>query len=397
MGSLITILLRVFYVCLFPIFLLFPFLALAADVTLTPSLELKGEYDDNVSFLPRDEKADFLATLSPSLILDYDTELLNLDSKVAVSFLRYAEEKYLDTQNEYYELSGTYTAFERFQVRGEYSYVEDTTLESELEETGLIGVRSERERSKASGGVSYRMTELSDIGFDYTHSETDYDWPENVDYEYDGVTLSNNWRLRNNRDVLTIQSSYGLTDSSISKVDNYSLSAGWAHQFTESMDLKVFLGPRYTRIEYNPFEVNLPPEEPLTDTTWGVVADISLQQYGEKYTVTAGYNRDLGRSFSGETIETDKLYCSVARRIRRRTLIRFSGRLYFTKAEEETPTQDVRHFDIGSAIEHEITETLVLQFAYRYAYHNVKGLSFDDTYARNRIWVALILKFPEKY
>ena len=398
MGSVrIALVLKACCICLFLIAFCSPLIVVAGELTAVPAIELKGEYDDNVSFLPRNEKADFLATISPSLAVDYDTELLNLDSNIAVSFLRYADETYLDTENQYYELAGAYNMMEKVQLKGDFSYVEDTTLESELEETGLVGVRSNRERSKAGGGISYRVTEFSDIGFNYTHSETDYDWPGNVDYEYDVISLSYNQQLKNNVDVFTGEPYYSWTDSSTSIVNNYGLLAGWSHRYTETMNLTVFLGPRYTKIEYDPVALSLPPDEPLSETSWGLVADIALQKDGEKFTAIVGYNRDLGRSSSGESIETNKLYCKVTQNISRRLLARVSGNLYFTKSEGRFFDEDRRHFDIVPALNYKISEDHLIQFAYSYAYHNEKPQSIDRTYTRNRIWIALVLRFPEKW
>ena len=65
--------------CVFVLLISFPLIALAKDVTIVPSIALRGEYDDNVTFVNTDEISDYLAIISPALTLDYASEVLKLE------------------------------------------------------------------------------------------------------------------------------------------------------------------------------------------------------------------------------------------------------------------------------------------------------------------------------
>jgi len=363
--------------------------AVAQDITLVPSLEIRGEYDDNVLFTRTNEIDDYLTTIGPALTLDYATELLNLESKIAVGFLRYADEKDLNTENQRYVLNGGYRFTERWNLNGNFSYIKDKTLESELEETGLVNVREDRHRYNAGGGLSYQVSELSDMNINYIHTKTDYDFVGNVDYDYDAVTLSYNRRLKSERDIITVQPSYSSRDSEVSEADDYGLSFGWSHSFSETLQLRAFLGARYTEVRFG--------DERQDYENWGGTADISLRKTGEVSSTLIGYRRDLRTSAYGEAIEVDRIYCDLRRRVIGRLGIGFRGNLYFTRSEGNFDGEDSRYFEVIPSLNYQITENHTLELAYVYSREEDRNLAEDRERERNRVWIALNFTFPRKW
>ena len=391
-------------------FLSLPVTAVAGEVTLIPSLKLTGEYNDNINFTRKNKIGDYLGVIGPAIDFGYDTELLKLKSRVAVNVLRYAEETELNTEHQWYELDGTYKVLEKLQLKANLSYIKDDTIESETEATGLVTVRSERERYNGGCGFTYYVTELSDIGLGYNHIKTEYDWPGHVDYDYDSVVLSYNRRLKNLLDVFTIQPYYTHYDSKVSIVDNYGLSLGWLHVLSETLTLTAFLGARYTETEYFLVESELifdptlsPPyrityrEVKKRNRDWGGVADIYLRKTGETFAMTIGYNHDLSYSSSGEPIEVYKIYCNAHKNIVTRFRVGFSANAYMTESEGRFSKEDSRHFNVTPAINYNIAEDYWLQIAYAYSYHYDKTLSDDKDYDRNRVWITLNFRFPQKF
>ena len=366
-----------------------PFPAMAQDITLVPSLDIRGEYDDNVLFERTNEIDDYLATISPALTLDYATELLNLESKIGVDFLRYVDQTELNTENQRYELNGGYRLTERWALSGDFSYIKDTTLESELEETGVVNVRQDRHRYNAGGGLSYQVSELSDMNINHIHTKTDYDFVGNVDYDRDAITLSYNRHLKSERDIFTVQPSYFNSDSEVSEVDNYGLSFGWSHLFSETLHLEIFLGGRYTELSSK--------EEDHTDRNWGGTADISLRKTGEVSSTLIGYRRDLGTSAFGGPIEVDRIYCDLRRRVIVRLAVGFRGNLYFTRSVGTFDDEDSRYFEVIPFLDYQITENHTLQLAYSYSREEDRNLTEDRERERHRVWIALNFKFPRRW
>ena len=117
-------------VCLLPVFFLLPCGAMAAEITLAPSVDVTGGYDDNVFYTRTDQEADYVATVRPGFILDYDSELFNIRSRGSVDFLRYLHNSSLDRENYYAFFDGGVNLTERWNLRGNFSFINDTTLDS---------------------------------------------------------------------------------------------------------------------------------------------------------------------------------------------------------------------------------------------------------------------------
>jgi len=365
---------------------------MAADMNLVPSLKVQETYDDNVTFSRTDKQDDFVTSINPELMLDYATELLSLKSTAAVDLLRYADDSDLDTENYRLALSGDYGVMERFTLSGNFSYLKDTTLESELEETGLVNLREDRERYTGGGGISYKLSQRSDVGLDYTYGDIRYDSQDQVDYDSHSLTFSYNRYFNDQLDVFTIQPYYVGRDSDISQTDNYGLSLGWAHAFSETLRMTCFLGARYTEIDYA-----YSPWHRGKESTRGGVADISVTKTGEITTGTMGYSRDLHYSSYGEPIETDKIYLRANRMLTRRLGVSFSGSLYFTQSEGEFLLEDSSHVELTPSLNYRLTREHSLRVGYSYSRHCDETLSHDEDYDRHRAWVLLHFTFPQDW
>ena len=365
---------------------------MAADVKLVPSLKIQETYDDNVTFSRTDEQDDFVTSVNPELTLNYATELLSLESAAALDLLRYADDADLNTENYRLALSGDYGVMERFTLSGNFSYLKDTTLESELEETGLVNLREDRERYTGGGGISYRLSQRSDVGLDYTYGDTRYDSQGQVDYDSHSLTFSYNRYFNDQLDVFTIQPYYVARDSDISQTDNYGLSLGWAHAFSETWRMTCFLGARYTKIDYA-----YSPWYRGKESTRGGVADIRVTKTGEITTGTLGYSRDLHYSSYGEPIETDKIYLRANRMLTRRLGVSFSGSFYFTQSEGEYLVEDSRHLELSPSLNYRLTRQHTLRVAYSYSQHDDRTEPQDDRYDRHRVWLVLDFIFPQDW
>lgn len=373
----------------FCLIILFPLLASANDVTLVPSLRISGEYDDNVFFNSTDEVDDYLTIISPGLTFDYATELLNLQSLIVVDFLRYFDETELDTENQRYDLNGRYQLASKWNIAGNFSYIKDTTLESELEETGIVHLREDRKRYNAGGGLSYQMTELTDLNFNYTHTVTRYDSEDNVDYDYDNFSLLCNRKLKNQLDVLTVRTNYSIFDSDEEKTNNYELLLGWFHKFSETLDLNASAGPRYTRQNFN--------DDREDEDSWGTTVDISLNKRGETRSATIGYSRRIWNNADGDLVETDRIYARAKQRIIGRLGVGFVAGLYFTSQEDDSDNDDTRYYILNPSLYYMLTENHSIELAYSYQNELEESRPKDLESERNRIWIAFHFNFPRNW
>ncbi len=385
---------------------------MAADITILPQLRITGEYDDNVGFSRDNERDDYTAVIGPELNMEYRTEKLSLKSEIGMDFYRYLDIKELDTENKSFHLSTAYSISEKISINGAFSYLMDTTLQSELEETGLVDFRTDRERLTLQGGASWRISELSDMTLNLTFGRTEYEWQGYSDYDTEMISLSYNRQLKNQKDVFTVQPYYSRYTSDNSKVKTWGLSLGWRHPFNEKLSLTAFLGARHTTTYYSRLvqesvpDPRFPPflgiytltvrEVNETDRNWGGTADSYLSYKGETFTARLGLNRDLAYSSTGDPIDRTRLYFTMDRDLTKRLRASFSCSLSASESDGPYSQEDSRHISLGPRLRYRITEDHSLLFAYSYALHEDRTIDVS-WYGRNRFWVSLDLGFPKKW
>ena len=392
MVSIKKVTIMFFCKCLIISFLSVPFIAVARDVTVVPSITLRGEYDDNVYFTRTDEISDYLAIISPGLKLDYATEVFNIRGSGLVDVLRYVDEKDINTENQRYTINGGYQLMERWALSGDFSYIKDTTLDSELEETGIVYVREDRERFNAGAGLSYQVSELSDMGVNYAYSKTDYDEIGFEDYNTNLVSLSYNRKFNDGVDVFTIRPRYSRGSSDESDVDGYRLNFGWTHLPSETYRLRVFLGGRYAVQNFK--------DDRDTNGNWGGVADISLQKRAETHSVTIGVGSDIYlRPDTDELSQVYKIYCNLTRRVTERFSAGVNSRLSLTQPDDADAIYDkeIWYFTVTPSLSYRLTENHSLRLSYSYQQQYDRNIEDDPRIARNRVWLSLNFNFPKKW
>jgi len=375
------------------------------DLTLIPSLKLRGEYDDNVTFSRKVEEDDFIGTASPALTFGYRSELVRFDSTLGADFKGYMDESDLNTTTRRCNMNGSYQITERYSLSGNFSYTKDTTLESELEETGLVVGREDRKRLTGGGGITYRLDEVSNLGMEFYRSSTRYEGQDYVDYRSNTAIIYYNHTLNDQRDTITVQSMYSNTRSDVSKIRNYGLSFGLAHAFTERLRFDGYVGIRYTKSDYRMMRswISIDPatgflvyyfsSQKEKDNDVGGTANISLTGQGEISSWLVGYSRDLTYSSYGESIETQRLYGKASRKLTPRMEMGIAGSFYMTESQGNIRDEESRYYEITPSLEYRITEDHSLRLAYNYSRDYDKRLVSDRTAERNRIWLTLIFRF----
>lgn len=398
-------------VLIFFIALSVPGTVLAATV-LTPGIQVRAEYDDNVLFSRENQLDDLIARFNPSLGISYRTEKLSSDTLMSIDVQRYIEESQLSREDIFFDTGLDYRATERFSTNANFSYRLDSTLESELDETGLVvGDLSDRQRISGGGGVVYYLTELQNLEFNFSLGSTDYDRETSVDYDSASVDVRWNRSLRNQRGVVTLQPYWSETKSDVSQVDTYGLLVGWARRLTEKWTLSAFLGGRYTTTEYSlarpvlvqdtrflPAVVFRIDQEVTTEeeSDWGGVADISLTWTNETWNMKASFNRDLSYSTQGDPIDRDRFGFSVGKNVSKRFAAHMDTALYFTQNEGRFSEQDSTSFRFSPHIVYRITEDHRFRAGYIYSYFKDDAVE-DSGRNRNRVWVSLDFTFPRAF
>jgi hypothetical protein len=373
----------------FPMLVVSTLNVMAADVTLTPSLGVRGEHNDNIDFSRTNKQDDYISTISPGLKLDYATPAFILQGNAALGVMNYLDHTDHNTINQLYGLKASLQPWERFKIRADGSYVKDTTLESELIETGVVTARTNRHRYSAGGGVSYRMTETSDMDADYGHTKTDFDAAGNVDFKSDYASLGYHYTFNNRNDVLTLKPYFKEINSTISREDLYGFTLGLSHKFSPTFSADASAGPRYS-------ETNQASGESSWSLGW--TAEVNVLNSWEAASLSLGYKRDVDYSPFGEPIEVNAFLVTGKVKLTARLIAGITGRLIFAKSTGNFNTTDTRYIDATPSLLYMITENHTVELAYSYSQQYNSNLPSPDdrSYDRNRVWIFFNFNFPTK-
>ncbi|MEA3348499.1 MAG: hypothetical protein U9Q39_05485 [Pseudomonadota bacterium] len=377
------------------------------DFTFNPTLQFRGEYDDNLNFDNDNEKSDWLGVFIPSLKAAWQTPRLDIKGSAEAEIRRFCSESQFDDEYQRYKIESSYQLFERLTLEAGGSYIKDSTLDSELEETGIVEDLYGRDHYTLDAGARYQLGERIFSSLNYSYGDTSYDSPDDIDYDSHSVVGSISCLFRNQRDQVFLQPSYYRYESDISKVDNYSLSLGWNRSLSEKLTLSCYLGLRYTDTEYN-YHYYVPVFDPSDGTiNWqkrketisegdvGGTADISLSGKTETLNYKLSYNRDLSYTSTGSPIDRDRFTGSIKWTMSQRLKSGFDAGLYFSKANDDYNDEDSTYFYLHPYISYRLMENHHLQLHYRYARTKDKTLAENDSYDRNRVWLALVFNFPK--
>ena len=277
--------------------------ALSKQLSVDTSLKLKAEDNDNVFFESSDKTHDVISIVTPGLFLNYSTELFAVKLETVLDFKRYKNQTDLDTVNQMYNFKGSYQFLKRYGINVFYTYIDDTTFESELEETGRVGVLDDRNRYNAGIGLSYLFSERINIDLNYKNEKIEYSNISHVDYDRNTVSMLFNYKLKNELDTIIWMPSAYSKKSDINNLDNYSISVGWMRKFSESLFMRTFIGYRSTDIYYKDTGMEFDDS--------GIIIDCSITKNRETLSYSLGYKRDIVTNANGTDKDMDKVFFNI--------------------------------------------------------------------------------------
>ncbi|MFU8858745.1 MAG: hypothetical protein ACNA8S_17285, partial [Deferrisomatales bacterium] len=243
--------------------------AQAADTKWEPELHVRTMYDDNILFTNTAETDDVVTVISPRLGYSATTPRSQARFTGMFDVIRYAAAPELDTLHHRYVLTARSQVSQRWALSGEGEYRRDSALDDELEETGRLAVRTDREWLLAGAGADYAVSERSQFGLSYRHTGTRYEAADHQDRDSDTVTASYERVLTQTRATLLVRPRYTHWETADNRTDDYGLAVGWRMPLRETFAFEGSAGGRYT-ISEREFLVRQ-VSDPTADTGFQVV------------------------------------------------------------------------------------------------------------------------------
>lgn len=362
-------------------------IALAMDNTLVPSIAVIEQYNDNVLFSRTDEVDDFITTVNPSLGFFHESEISNIQTILESDLNYYAKETDLNDQSYRGELALDSQFLERWRFQANGEYIRDTTLESQLLETGRVYERDDRNQFEGDLRGTFKVTELSSVSLRYRYRQIEYAADENVNYNVDTITLNIGKRLKNEIDNINLFGGYSYNESSQREIDTYNGGLGWSRELTDVYRIRTSAGYRSSK------KKTLDREEQTSD---GLTFDINLFRQGEIYEALLGYRRSLTNAASGEQLEVDRIYGYFQRNLSERSQVRVDGRYVLSRDDSNIVSSDNRFFQVEPSYSYRVTENSIIKLAYRYSQDYDDALEDEKSADRNVVWISYRIKFPQK-
>ena len=352
---------------------------------MTPSLKLTGGYNDNILFNRTATIDAYYTSVKPEISLKLESDRYNLGLDTYAEIFRYPEEKDLDYESYRYDMGGSYQISERLNILSNFGYIKDTTLDSELEETGRVVEREDRKRYQGDSTLSYEFNEVSEIDMEYLYRSTEYESRDRVDRTANRVRLAYRRWFNSRLDRLILRPSYTIADTEDNQdIEYYNFSIGWTHIFSETLLMRNFIGYGQTITTKNGDK----------DSTWTGNADFSITRTGELLSFRMGIRNNINLDANGELEEVDRFYLNLDRKMTERVSANLYGSIYANRPPGELNSVNSVFYDIRPGLSYAITENHVLNAFYRYSYEEDRTNSNNQERTRNVIELNLVFQYP---
>jgi hypothetical protein len=318
---------------------------------------------------------------------NYIQELSKISADARARIRRYQDNDDLDDETYRFTLGSDTKVTERSMLKGGYEFIKDTTLDSELEETGRIFFREDRFSHEIFLTPSFNVTETTNVGISGSYRNVNYDSDSKIDYSTWAVNLPVRWRLATLVDTIYISPGYAYSDSDLSRSKTYNFWIGWDHQSTERLKVILSAGARYSEFEL--VDSSVEKEE-----KWGGLGNLRFNYDFETGGLEIGFQHDLRNTAAGEQVNVSKLLIGLRWNFTERMGMNLTGRYYYTKTEDQNNDDTTEFYLARSDLYYHLTRDHVIFMDYEYSVENQKDVTEDPRSERNRIWVGIRLSFP---
>lgn len=266
----------------------------SADATL------QEEFQDNVLFSPTVKESSWLTTLAPGVNVRYGDEHTSMTGSARWDGRVYSTDSNLNTVNHLYTAA---VAHRRERATGAVSasVIRDTTLDSELQQTGIVLDRDLRISGTVGMEVGYALSELTQTELRYRYTDTSYGAPTLADY----FTHEVGWQTER---VLSEanQTVGGAVNATVFVADptyrsqEWRATASYGHPLSEQDQVAVTAGVRWTRVE-----TGVPSGTVATDT--GLVGEARLTRQWEAADLSLAVSKRTNPSGSGRLVDTTRV------------------------------------------------------------------------------------------
>jgi len=385
---------------------------MADEFKLIPSIAVRGEYNDNIFYTADDTEDDFITTISAGLELIERTERVDLNLSALVSPFFCNDYNELDDVDQNYRGRGSYKINPSFKVNANALYDVSNRRDRDVETTGIVVSNDKRKRGAAGLGFDYTITEKSAmaLSFDYLKDKYDFTNIDQQDLEDYRALLGFTHNLSQFERPTIGRLNFGFErykfegqdivegqDIETSDTYNYFGTVGAQHWFSETVNLLIDLGARYTDADFLTPQL-VPPFGIVEDNNkgWGGTGQAILEIQGEltRGSIRIAYGV-VPASGRGTTVQRSDVVLNLRRRLAERSAIAIATGFYNNKADgDEFSFQelDENTFFIRPTIRWEFFDKFTLDAGYIFNY--VDDRIANDDIRSNMVYLQVAYGLP---
>ena len=380
-----------------------------AEWAIEPSVEARVTTTDNINLTPGVHEAMTGIAVRPRATFANRTEATEVTGTASFGFNRYPQDSTLNTDDVSLAVASKFTS-ERSSYGLSAAFTRDSTLESELQSTGIVQARRQRNLLHVSPTWNYALTERSSVFAEYQYDAAHYEAGSDLtDYSNQQAVGGYQYRLSPST-TASVSGSYSRyeTETGSFLTNSYAVNVGLTYEATDRLKLSFGIGGRYsdTKVvrtdEFCIFGARINceflgvPLVQLTSTAntsdHGLAFNASADYAWERTTGNLSVSRDLNPTGSGPLVQTDRLSAGIDHKFSER----LSGNAtasYLISRYIGGLGSDTSYYRLDTALGWKLDEWWSATGGYSYAYQKVTGAPQAAT--ANTVFVAIVYTWPK--
>jgi len=337
--------------------------------------------------------------LTPVLSVTEETEQSKFQFDTITSAQAYFLNPQFDIVNTNTTASLTESWSERFSSSVNLGFIHDSTLQQQLESSGIVTQLTERYLYTFGLGGKYDLTESLNLSASGLVAQTTFPSGTSPNSTVYQGAITPTWAVTPT-DNAGLSSNFSSSDySNATAIKTVTESLFWQRQMSDTLRFKLSGGYYFSMIDFTvPALEFVPPSFirivnlPRTSTDGGLVygADIT-KDWTERFSTTISAGKQQYNDVNAQSFDSTYVSGTVRYRLSEKTTFNFVAR-YNTNAELSQGSTTIDYYIISPSIETSITENLLLRLSGSYEYETQTPGTFNVD--RYRTWVDLVYKWP---
>jgi len=354
-----------------------------SDWAISPRVSIVEEYNDNIRFSREGlELDDWVTYVRPRVEGTYQTERFRLSLDSGFGTETFIDHDEFDTIDHDHRVALSYALSRTCSLRTGGYFREDTTLETELVEEGLLVDREDRRKFGGNLGFNYAFSTRLWCSGGWTRRYTEYpddpvDFDDRRSHTFD---LAPKYVL-SRKTSLFLKMVYTKTEYDSEgdpTIENLNIRPSFRHDFAEDFYISGGAGYRYT--ERKTVSVDEDSE--------GFVFDLSFHRNWKKVSMELLASRDQYSTVDERSIERNRLTLKGTYRLSARFRTSVAGTFRRNRVDEGG--DDTDYYTVSPAVSYDLTPTITLKGSVDYSEYDYEDYSDPD---RERFMARLAINF----